>query len=73
VADADRFAGERVAAPQRLAGRLVVALAPPGSVGEGLARDCLFIDGAWRDHVLNARLKPRFDAAVFAAAVRPVL
>ena len=25
----------------------------------------LFIDGAWRDHVLTARLNPAFDASIF--------
>lgn len=30
---------------------------------EGLARDYLFIDGAWRDHCLTALVNPRFDPA----------
>lgn len=30
---------------------------------EGYARDYLFIDGAWRDHVLTSRTNPHFDAA----------
>jgi ribosomal-protein-alanine N-acetyltransferase len=30
-----------------------------GFVVEGYARDYLFIDGAWRDHVLTARTNPR--------------
>ena len=34
-----------------------------GFVREGLARDYLFIDGAWRDHVLTALVNPRFDDA----------
>jgi ribosomal-protein-alanine N-acetyltransferase len=33
---------------------------------EGLARDYLFIDGAWRDHVLTALTWPAFDTRVFA-------
>ena len=33
-----------------------------GFVREGLARDYLFIDGAWRDHVLTALTHPRYDA-----------
>lgn len=32
---------------------------------EGLARDYLYIDGAWRDHILTARLNPAFDRGVF--------
>jgi ribosomal-protein-alanine N-acetyltransferase len=34
-----------------------------GFVEEGLARDYLFIDGAWRDHVLTSLVHPRFDDA----------
>jgi ribosomal-protein-alanine N-acetyltransferase len=33
-----------------------------GFVREGLARDYLFIDGAWRDHVLTALTHPRYEA-----------
>jgi ribosomal-protein-alanine N-acetyltransferase len=33
---------------------------------EGLARDYLYIDGAWRDHVLAALTWPAFDTRVFA-------
>jgi [ribosomal protein S5]-alanine N-acetyltransferase len=32
-----------------------------GFVREGLARDYLFIDGAWRDHILTSLTNPRFD------------
>ena len=32
-----------------------------GFVREGLARDYLFIDGAWRDHVLTALVHPGYD------------
>ena len=39
-------------------GRLLERL---GFVREGLARDYLFIDGAWRDHVLTALANPAFD------------
>ena len=34
-----------------------------GFVREGLAKDYLFIDGAWRDHVLTALTNPGFDPA----------
>lgn len=34
-----------------------------GFVREGLARDYLFIDGAWRDHVLTALVHPDYDPA----------
>jgi ribosomal-protein-alanine N-acetyltransferase len=40
--------------------RLAAAL---GFVEEGLAKDYLYIDGAWRDHVLTSLVNPRFDAA----------
>jgi [ribosomal protein S5]-alanine N-acetyltransferase len=41
-------------------GRLLDRL---GFVREGLARDYLFIDGAWRDHILAALTSPGFDPA----------
>jgi ribosomal-protein-alanine N-acetyltransferase len=41
-------------------GRLLERL---GFVREGYAREYLFIDGAWRDHVLTAKSNPDFDAA----------
>ena len=41
-----------------------------GFVREGLARDYLFIDGAWRDHVLTSLTNPRFDDAWVEAAGR---
>ena len=34
-----------------------------GFVEEGLARNYLFIDGAWRDHVLTSLVHPGFDDA----------
>ncbi|HEX4943554.1 MAG TPA: GNAT family N-acetyltransferase [Usitatibacteraceae bacterium] len=41
-------------------GRLLERL---GFLREGYAREYLFIDGAWRDHVLTSRTNPLFDAA----------
>lgn len=35
-------------------------LARLGFTREGLAKDYLYIDGAWRDHVLNALVNPQF-------------
>ncbi len=43
--------------------RSAALLARLGFVREGLAKDYLFIAGAWRDHVLNALTNPRFDAS----------
>ncbi|HET6264683.1 MAG TPA: GNAT family N-acetyltransferase [Usitatibacter sp.] len=45
-------------------GRLLERL---GFVREGLARDYLFIDGAWRDHVLTALVHPAYDDAWLVA------
>jgi [ribosomal protein S5]-alanine N-acetyltransferase len=45
-------------------GRLLQRL---GFVREGLARDYLFIDGAWRDHVLTSLTHPAYDDAWLAA------
>ena len=39
-------------------GRLLERL---GFVREGIAKDYLFIDGAWRDHVLTSLTNARFD------------
>jgi ribosomal-protein-alanine N-acetyltransferase len=35
---------------------------------EGLARDYLYINGAWRDHVLTALTTPQFDARIYTSA-----
>jgi ribosomal-protein-alanine N-acetyltransferase len=37
-----------------------------GFVREGIARDYLFIDGAWCDHVLTSLVNPAFDPAWLA-------
>ncbi|MBL0144050.1 MAG: GNAT family N-acetyltransferase [Betaproteobacteria bacterium] len=34
-----------------------------GFIREGFARNYLFIDGAWRDHVLASKTNPHFDSA----------
>lgn len=41
--------------------RSAALLARLGFVVEGCARDYLFLDGAWRDHVMSALLNPDFD------------
>lgn len=46
-------------------------LARLGFEREGLARDYLYINGAWRDHVLTARRNPAFDASIFTRRSRP--
>ena len=46
-------------------GRLLDRL---GFQREGIAKDYLFIDGAWRDHVLTALVNPDFDPAWVEAA-----
>lgn len=43
--------------------RSAALLARLGFEREGLAKDYLFIAGAWRDHVLNALTNPAFDAS----------
>lgn len=46
-------------------GRLLDRL---GFTREGIAKDYLFIDGAWKDHVLTALVNPDFDPAWFLPA-----
>ena len=46
--------------------RSAALLARLGFVREGLAKDYLYIDGAWRDHVLNAITNPAFDASTLS-------
>ena len=41
--------------------RSAALLARLGFVAEGFAKDYLFIDGAWRDHVLTSLTHPAFD------------
>jgi ribosomal-protein-alanine N-acetyltransferase len=41
-----------------------------GFVREGIARDYLFIDGDWRDHVLTSLTNPAYDAAWIEPAGR---
>ncbi len=48
--------------------RSATLLSRLGFVEEGLAKNYLYIDGAWRDHVLTART----DAAFDTAALEPV-
>jgi ribosomal-protein-alanine N-acetyltransferase len=42
-----------------------------GFAREGIARDFLFIDGAWRDHVLTSLVHPAYDPAWVEPAGRP--
>ena len=42
-------------------GRSAALLARLGFEREGIARDYLFINGAWRDHVLTSLTNPEFD------------
>jgi [ribosomal protein S5]-alanine N-acetyltransferase len=42
--------------------RSLILLERLGFEREGLAREYLFIDGAWRDHVMTAKRNPRWPA-----------
>ncbi len=44
-------------------GRLLQRL---GFTIEGYAKDYLFIDGSWRDHILTSKVNPAFDASWIA-------
>ena len=48
--------------------RSAALLSRLGFVEEGLAKNYLYIDGAWRDHVLTARTDASFDTAGFHAS-----
>jgi [ribosomal protein S5]-alanine N-acetyltransferase len=54
-----RLALHRIQANARIENRRSLALLERlGFVREGLARNYLYIDGAWRDHVMTALLNP---------------
>jgi ribosomal-protein-alanine N-acetyltransferase len=46
--------------------RSAALLARLGFAREGLAKDYLYIAGAWRDHVLNALTNPQYDASALS-------
>ncbi len=51
--------------------RSAAVLERVGFVREGLARGYLYIDGAWRDHVLTALRNPRPRTVTFPDAADP--